>query len=184
MPAQPASSRAAVAAILREGEGGTDAEILFIRRAERAGDPWSGHMAFPGGRRDPEDATLLDTAIRETREEVGLDLEAHGTLLLSLPEVGATKRRVVDMTVAPFVFSVPRERSALVPNEEVAETIWTPVGPLARGETASTFEFEYGGTKRQLPSLLLGDRVVWGLTHRILHMLLEILDAEASKKEG
>ena len=84
-------------------------------------------------------------------------------------------RRVTGMTVAPFVFSVPREASILTPNDEVAETIWAPVGPIARGETASTFEYEYGGKKYQYPSLLLGDRVVWGLTHRILQMLLEIV---------
>jgi 8-oxo-dGTP pyrophosphatase MutT (NUDIX family) len=81
--------QAAVAAVLRAPPDGGDAEILLMRRAERHGDPWSGHMAFPGGRREEGDATLLDTAIREAREEVGLDLRAHGTLLARLPDIQA-----------------------------------------------------------------------------------------------
>ncbi|HWL85607.1 MAG TPA: CoA pyrophosphatase [Polyangiaceae bacterium] len=176
--ARESPNRAAVAAILREGPlAESDAEILFIRRAERPRDPWSGHMAFPGGRHDPRDASLLDTAIRETREEVGLDLASHGKLLWRLPVVEASTRRTFDMIVAPFVFSILRGESNLVSNAEVAEAIWTPLGPLARGETSSMFEYQQGEAKLQFPSLLLGDRVVWGLTYRILQTLLDVVHA-------
>ena len=48
--------------------------LLLIRRAERAGDPWSGHMALPGGRQEPTEPDLFTTAVRETAEEVGLTL--------------------------------------------------------------------------------------------------------------
>jgi 8-oxo-dGTP pyrophosphatase MutT (NUDIX family) len=68
----PSNQGAAVAVVLREADGGP--EVLFIERARRAGDPWSGHMAFPGGRIDPEDAHARGAAERETREEVGVDL--------------------------------------------------------------------------------------------------------------
>lgn len=70
-----------------------DPEILFIKRAGRVGDRWSGHVAFPGGRRDPPDVDDRATAIRETREEVGLDL-AHRHCLY----VGNLPERVVTTT--------------------------------------------------------------------------------------
>lgn len=176
-PENPSSKRAAVAAILREGQGGSDAEILFIRRAEHPQDPWSGHMAFPGGRHEPADPTLLHTAIRETREEVGLDLEAHGTVLLQLPSVPATARaRITDLTVTPFVFAVSRWETILA-DSEVAETIWAPLGPLARGETAETFDYEHAGVTYNLPSHRVGERTVWGLTYRMLHAFFDVLHA-------
>ncbi|WP_394825114.1 NUDIX hydrolase [Pendulispora albinea] len=178
-PAQPSAKRAAVAAILREGVDGGDAEILFIRRAEHPHDPWSGHMAFPGGRHEEQDPSIVDTAIRETREEVGLDLRAHGALLLRLPEVSATARgTVLDLTVASFVFAIPRAEANLVFSDgEVAEAIWSPLGPLARGETAEPFEFRNGETLYKLPSLRVGNRVVWGLTYRMLHAFFDALHA-------
>jgi len=178
MDAQTSGKMAAVAAILRDGRDGGDAEILFIRRAERPLDPWSGHMAFPGGRREAHDRSVLETAIRETREEVGLDLGAHGTLLYRLPDVRATARgRIQDLTVAPFVFALAGSEANLVSNVEVAETLWTPLEPLARGENASTFEYAYDDVSVTLPCLRVGDRVVWGLTWRMLHALFDVLHA-------
>jgi len=167
---------AAVAAILRDGPDGEDAEILLIRRAERPQDPWSGHMAFPGGRREPVDPTIVDTAIRETREEVGLDLAAHGSVLLRLPDRAATARgKITDLTVAAFVFELPRAETNLVSNGEVAEAIWTPLGPLARGETVTTFEYLHEQTVLTFPGYRVGERVVWGLTWRMLQALFKAL---------
>src|SRR5688572_15001632 len=82
---------AAVAAILREVPGMSAAELFFIRRAEHPQDPWSGHIAFPGGRRDPGDPNLLATAMRETLEEVGIDL-SRAKLLGRLPDVPSFSR--------------------------------------------------------------------------------------------
>lgn len=175
--------QAAVAAILRAPAApaapatGAEAEVLLVRRAERAGDPWSGHMAFPGGRRDPADANLLATAVRETFEEIGLDLNAHGTLLARLPDVPATARgRRVGMVIAPFVFTL-RSTPELTPNHEIAEVLWTPLGPLARGELDATTPYEHEGQRFQLPCYRVGERVVWGLTHRMLVLLFEALHA-------
>jgi 8-oxo-dGTP pyrophosphatase MutT (NUDIX family) len=165
--------RAAVAAILRPG---ADAgELLLIRRAERVGDPWSGHMAFPGGRRDAGES-VLETAIRETREEVGLDLRATARLVTRMPDVQAmTQRKGSHLVVVPFVFRLERD-AELVPNEEVAEALWTPFGPMLRGEGAKVFPYEWQGTTHQLPSIDVGGRIVWGLTHRMIEVMREAIE--------
>ncbi|WP_437283971.1 NUDIX hydrolase [Sorangium sp. So ce406] len=180
--------QAAVAAILRAPAGapGTarepmgdrdpgEAELLLIRRAEHPRDPWSGHMALPGGRRDAADSSLLDTAIRETREEVGIDLAAHGALLARLPDLPAVVRgRRVGLVISPFVFALG-STPELTLSDEVAEALWTPLGPLARGECASTYAYTHEGNVVHLPCLRVDERVVWGLTYRMLEQLFEVL---------
>ena len=168
----PAPPRAAVAAILRDG--GAGAEVLFIRRAERPGDPWSGHMAFPGGRRDEADPDLYATAVRETREEVGIDLDAHGTLLGRLPDLEAVVRsRPVGLLITPFVFALEREVPFTFDAEEVAGALWAPLAPLARGAGAGTVVYQREGATLELPCWHVEGHVVWGLTYRMLQMLFE-----------
>ena len=167
---------AAVAAILRAGEGGNDAELFFIVRAESPKDPWSGHIAFPGGRREPSDETLLATAIRETREEVGIDL-SRGELVARLPDVPAfirSKRGV--LVVTPFVF-IMREEVIATPNYEVAGTLWVPVTKLARGEGKGTYAFTWEDKPYELPCIRLepDQRVLWGMTYRMMETMLEAL---------
>ncbi|AUX33897.1 MULTISPECIES: CoA pyrophosphatase [Sorangium] len=180
--------QAAVAAILRAPAGplGTalepagspepgEAELLLIRRAEHPGDPWSGHMALPGGRREERDGSLFATAIRETHEEVGIDLAAHGTLLARLPDIPAVVRgRRVGMIIAPFVFAL-RSTPDLTLSDEVAEALWTPLGPLARGERTSSYAYTHEGNVLQLPCLRVDERVVWGLTYLMLEQLFDLL---------
>ncbi len=171
-------ARASVAAILREGPE-RRAELLLIRRAEHPKDPWSGHMAFPGGRRDDTDRDLLHTAIREAHEEVGIDLEQHGTLLAQLGEVPAIARgRRTGLTIDPFVFALHADVPLVFAPDEVAEALWTPLAPLVRGESAGTFRYEHEGHALELPCLRVGERVVWGLTYQMLQMLFAALSAE------
>jgi 8-oxo-dGTP pyrophosphatase MutT (NUDIX family) len=167
------SRQAAVAAILHDREHGT--EVLLIRRAARDGDPWSGHMAFPGGQREAEDRDLLATAERETREEIGLDLSAHARLIGRLDSLPATARgRRIAMSVTPFVFELVEE-PPLTLNEEVAEVIWAPLAPLARGDLQTTIPYHYEGSDLQIPAWDVQGRIVWGLTYRMLDTLFALL---------
>lgn len=170
-----AGPSAAVAAILRELPGADGADLFFIRRAEQVGDPWSGHIAFPGGRRDAEDESLLATAIRETREEVGIELAVEH-FLARLPDVPAFVRSKSGkhLVVTPFVFALPAD-VAVVPNNEVASTLWVPLASLARGEGKSSFTLDYEGTTYDLPCIHLepGQHRLWGMTYRMLETLLD-----------
>jgi 8-oxo-dGTP pyrophosphatase MutT (NUDIX family) len=166
--------RAAVAAILREGDEG--AELFFIVRAQSPTDPWSGHIAFPGGRKEPDDASLLATAIRETQEEVGIDL-TRAELLARLPDVPAFIRsKRGRLVVTPFVFAM-REDVVATPNYEVAGTLWVSLEKLARGEGKGTYAFTWEDKPYELPCIRLdpGQHVLWGMTHRMLETILEAL---------
>jgi 8-oxo-dGTP pyrophosphatase MutT (NUDIX family) len=164
----PTERRAAVAAVLRPTQDGP--ELLLIRRAERAGDPWSGHMALPGGHADATDPDLLATALRETREEVGLDLAAH-ELLGALDEHAAhAQGRFTGLVIAPFVFAL-QSAAEPRPNHEVAELLWAPLGPIARGELDAVKEVRRDGQLVRFPGFRVGEHVVWGLTHRVLQNL-------------
>ena len=162
---------AAVAIVLRDGAEGV--ECLFIRRAEREGDPWSGHMALPGGRHEPADPSLLHTAIRETREEVGLQLTPSQLMgRLDDLEAMASGRRT-GLVVRPFVFAMVASADApLRPNEEVAETLWAPLQPIHEGAWDTVRPYVHEGHTWKLPAWDVYGRVVWGLTHRILTDLL------------
>ena len=165
-----AGQYAAVATVLRPGP--TGAEVLLIRRAEHADDPWSGQMAFPGGRFAPDDADLLATARRETREEVGLDLGRAARLLGPLDLLPAVARgRRVGLTIAPFVFELADDLE-LCPNHEVLEALWAPLTDLARGANRETVAYVHEGQELQLPGWNVNGRVVWGLIYCMLESLI------------
>ena len=174
VPLQAAvSSRAAVAAVLREA--GSGLELLFIRRAEDPRDRWSGHMAFPGGRCEPGDSDLVATAIRETTEEIGLDLRAQGELLGGLDEVHAIARgRPVDLSITPYVFRL-HGRAQLTLSAEVTSLHWLPLDDLLGERHLSTFEYVHEGIPLRLPCLRVGDVVIWGLTFRMFSSLRDVL---------
>lgn len=171
-PPDPSLPAAAVAVLLRPGDEGL--ELLLIHRAERAGDPWSGHMALPGGRAQAEDAGPADTAARETREEVGIDVAAGGRLLGALEPVWPQSARAPRIVVRPFVFAVPADAEA-VPNEEVAAVVWVPLEELRQPGSVTEHLFEVEGIEpMRFPAFGTRGYVVWGLTHRILTTFLEL----------
>lgn len=159
----PSSSDAAVAIIINLKFA---ASVLLIKRVEREGDPWSGQIAFPGGHRSNADLTLLDTAVREGREEVGIDLRQHQFLGM-LPTMPTQTRR---MEVTPFVFNLTREVQ-LNPNNEVAEAFWAPLDQLMKISPTKS-DVEADGKRLSVASYVYRDHIIWGLTLRILNLLL------------
>jgi 8-oxo-dGTP pyrophosphatase MutT (NUDIX family) len=166
--------RAAVALIFRAGDSGSP-ELLFIKRAEYPGDPWSGQVAFPGGREEAGDGSLSYTAVRETREEIGLDLEHDATLIGTLDDLRPQMVRLPAISVRPHVFLLGGLASLSL-SDEVARAFWvaldllknserwkdTPV--LARGIQMNRRAFDYEG------------HVIWGMTERILAQLLALIE--------
>jgi 8-oxo-dGTP pyrophosphatase MutT (NUDIX family) len=172
--ADAVSSRAAVALILRTVAAGL--EVLFIRRAEDPRDPWSGQMAFPGGRSEPRDQDLRVTAIRETAEEIGLDLEREAEYLGPLDEVRAMARlRPMDLAITPFVFYLPGGASTTL-SAEVTSVHWLPLDSLLHPESRSSFEYPHEGGVLSFPSLRVQDVVIWGLTYKMLGSFTALLD--------
>jgi 8-oxo-dGTP pyrophosphatase MutT (NUDIX family) len=167
--------QAAVSLIVR---GREDLDVLLIKRAKRKGDPWSGHMALPGGRRSSEDASLLDTAVRETLEETGVDLNRSGVHLGRLGGVAPQSIHLPRLSIAPFVFGVPHDTPAHIASAEVDAVHWVPLTLLASPEVRSLLEVRLGtGLVQKFPSLNVAGEVVWGLTYRILTDFLDHLPA-------
>jgi 8-oxo-dGTP pyrophosphatase MutT (NUDIX family) len=167
--------RAAVALVLREAQGG-GLELLFMLRAENEHDPWSGHVSFPGGRTEPQDAGPQETAVRETLEETGLDLARDAEPLGALDEVRALARgRPVDMVISPFVFALRHERTAS-PSDEVVSLHWIRLPELLSPGAQSTLEYSPAeGIVVALPCLRIGGLVIWGLTYRMFQNLVSLL---------
>ena len=167
----PADARqAAVAVILRERNHVL--EVLFIKRAVKDGDPWSGHMAFPGGHKDPEDVDLLAAAVRETDEEIGLDISRAPVIGSLPPERPMSVRR--PMLVSPFVFEIEGDPS-FAPNHEVADVVWTPVEPMFTGENHAVGSPD-GGVMRFNGFRLTERHFVWGMTYRMVQTFFEAVD--------
>jgi 8-oxo-dGTP pyrophosphatase MutT (NUDIX family) len=169
----PDARPAAVALVLADVPGG-DLEILLIRRAERADDPWSGQIALPGGRYDPADRDLLATAVRETREETGVDLSAAEGLG-PLDDLYPRTPTLPPVVVRPFVFAVPR-RVALVPSDEVQRAFWLPLARLADPDVRREVTLTLRGAKRTFPAYLVNGEVIWGMTERILSPFLDLVN--------
>lgn len=162
--------QASVAVVLRARD---PLEVLLIKRATSERDPWSGHMALPGGRRDESDAEALDTARRETLEETAVDLVGQGTPLGRLDDVWPSSPRLPTLSISPFVFGVPAEVSASVASREVEQVFWISIDELRAPETLSAISIPLPGGSRDFPSFFLEGEHVWGLTYRILEQFLE-----------
>jgi 8-oxo-dGTP pyrophosphatase MutT (NUDIX family) len=156
-------------------------ELLFIKRAINPLDNWSGQIAFPGGKRDPDDPTLLATCLREVHEEVALKLSTED-LVGSLNDLQARKKgHPLEFYVQPFVFFVERRPAIYARASEVADVLWVPLLHLQDKSNHTHYVFERDGMNLSLPAIRLpsGD-ILWGLSHM---MVTNFLDVLASAKE-
>jgi len=170
----PPTGHAAVAVILRELDGVP--EVLFIERAKRVGDPWSGHMAFPGGRLDPADESVQSAAEREALEEVGVSL-AEAEVLGRLDDLPGHHAAAPDRAavISAFVYHVV-DPEPLKPNWEVEEAFWFPLPALTDPDRRVEYPVAWGGLR--YPGILVGEpgrHVVWGLTYRFLEVFFRAI---------
>ena len=167
--------RAAVALIFRAGDGGAP-ELLFIKRADYPADPWSGQVAFPGGREETGDANLADTAVRETREETGIDLRRDGTVIGRLDDLCPQTTRLPAIIVRPYVVLLNRADTLLL-SHEVALAFWVPLEGLRHdsGSWRETTVLAHG-VQMDRRAFHHQGHVIWGMTERILAQLLALVD--------
>lgn len=166
--------RAAVALILRAGGDGAP-ELLFIKRAEYPADPWSGQVAFPGGREEAADPTLADTAIRETREETGIDLVRDGTVIGTLDDLRPQTVRLPAVIVRPYVVLLNRFEPLLL-SDEVALAFWVPLEAFKDSPAWRDTDVRARGVQMNRRAFHHQGHVIWGMTERILAQLLALLD--------
>lgn len=165
-PPSDGRRRAAVAALVHDDPAGP--RVLLMKRIERNGDPWSGHISLPGGGYQASDETLLRTSIRETMEELGVDLE-QTQLVGPLPIIAPLSAGPSGIEVTPFVFATEIEPPTQV-GPEALSAFWLPL-ELARGGTIDA-EYLYPGTDRKFPSWRYEGHTIWGMTWRILGDLI------------
>ena len=163
-PPDDGRRRAAVAAVLHEGR------VLLMKRTTRTGDPWSGHISLPGGGYHAEDRDLLTTAVRETREELAIDL-AGARLLGALATLSPMSAGPHGIEVTPFIFLTEQPLEPQ-PGPEAESAFWLPLELAASGALDDTYT--YPGTDRRFPAWAYESHVIWGLTYRILGELLEL----------
>lgn len=163
--------RAAVALVLRSAVD--DLELLLIQRAEYAGDPWSGQIALPGGRANPDDASLVHTAMRETLEETALDLGTGGRLLGTLDELYPRTPVLPPIVVRPHVFAY-RGDGPITPSAEVARAFWVPLRTLRDPATTQESRIRVRDAWWRVPSFVVEGKVIWGMTERMLRQFLAL----------
>jgi 8-oxo-dGTP pyrophosphatase MutT (NUDIX family) len=163
---------AAVAVILHDGDEGLEA--LFIHRAVRVGDTWSGQIAFPGGRREPSDPDLRTTAIRETLEEIGVDLSSAEQLGV-LDDLYPRTPVLPPVMVRPFVFALTAQPTIVI-SPEVQAAFWVPFRALQAPGVQGEITVDHPGMPRRvLPAYTLGNRTIWGMSERILTPLISLV---------
>lgn len=172
---EPGIRRAAVALLLRLGAPLDEPELFFIQRAQYETDPWSGQVAFPGGREEPGDASLFETAARETREETAIDIHGNGEVLGQLDDLRPRIVRLPDLVVRPYVVLIG-EHSDPILSDEVAASFWVPLSALRETQGWRDTIVTAGGTEFTRRAFHHAGFVVWGMTERIVSRFLSLLE--------
>ncbi len=170
---RPLARRSAVALILQQRQQQT--HVLMIQRAEREGDPWSGHMAFPGGHLEPVDRHGRDAATRETAEEIGLQLNQDSPCIGRLSDIMARPKMPRPMIVSPYVFRLETDPEFTL-NYEVADTVWIPVSHFQMPENREQMQWNKRGVKIDLPCYFYEGYRVWGLSLLMIDELMRVFD--------
>jgi 8-oxo-dGTP pyrophosphatase MutT (NUDIX family) len=168
---RPADAPQAAVALIRIS--GRDPEYLLLRRAANPKDPWSGHFALPGGRREDTDHELLDTAIREAFEECGVRLTRQN-LVQSLPLAMAGGWMGRPLVVAPFLFQVDAKPSLSLQDEEIAEYHWLALSYLCDPENRSSAALSGRNPDMLFPCIRVGTGAIWGFTYGVLKSFMEL----------
>jgi len=180
LPERHQTRRSAVAMVMDQ-DSLSSASLLLIQRAKHDADPWSGHMAFPGGRQETFDRNSLATAKREMHEEIGFDIDrphdpnTRGQVVGRLSDFSTRKRAIpIDMVVSPYVFLIDK-RPQLTTNYEVADTVWIPLAYFADLGNRSSLEYKVAGETWVLPCFRYSeDKIIWGMTLKMIDELLLI----------
>jgi len=167
---EPEMRLAAILLALRARADG-EPELLMIKRAEAEGDPWSGHIACPGGRMEPGDHDLAVTAVRETLEETGVDVARDGRLLGHLDDLSPRTPALPPIVIRPYVALV-RAGVEIVPSREVAAAFWVPISALRERTAWGTDSVSVRGSTLEVSVFKHGEYTVWGLTERVLRQFL------------
>jgi 8-oxo-dGTP pyrophosphatase MutT (NUDIX family) len=170
--------RAAILLVLRMREDG-EPEALMIKRADAEGDPWSGHIALPGGRMEPGDHDLSATAIRETWEETGVDVTRDGRMLGALDDLMPRSPTLAPIVIRPYVALV-RADVEIIASHEVAAAFWVPLSALRTTTAWGSGTVRVRGAERQVSVFRHGDYLVWGLTERVLRQFMAYAGAPVS----
>jgi len=173
METDVAVRRAAILLLLRARPDG-EPELLLIKRAEAEGDPWSGHIACPGGRMDPGDRDLEMTALRETSEETGIDVARDGRVLGHLDDLAPRSPLLPPLVIRPYVALVTANVD-VVPSPEVASAFWVPLSALREQAAWGTGLVNMHGGRRRVSLFQHGEHTVWGLTERALRQFLDYM---------
>jgi len=164
-------ANAAVVVLLRATN--QDFQVLFVKRAEKTGDPWSGQTALPGGKRNPEDRNLKETVVRETFEETSINLLEGCRFLGAMEPVRSTQKP--EMQILSFVVLLEKEE-AIKLNEELTGYFWTPLKELAKHK--GTVKFSFG----EYSAYIIENHIIWGLTYKIMHNLLSLSSSIKEEK--
>jgi 8-oxo-dGTP pyrophosphatase MutT (NUDIX family) len=170
--ALPAGARAAAVMLALRARDDGEPELLMIQRASIERDPWSGHIAWPGGRAEPGDADLAATAIRETYEETGVDVARDGRLLGHLDDLTPVSPHLPPLVIRPYVALV-RSDVRMRPNVEVAAAFWVPLAELRTPTSWGTGVVLVRGVERSVSVFRHGLYTVWGLTERVLRQFMD-----------
>ena len=148
-------------------DGGGHPRLVLVRRGPRG--VHGGQLALPGGRREPADASLLETALREAEEEIGLD-RRQVEVVAELPMVTTA---TTGFRIAPFLGRLltppaPWRRQEL----EIAEVLEVDIAELAAAHGEEEMHFPSWPVPRMVPFYRVGEHKLWGATYRIVQPLL------------